>query len=107
MARLDPPSAFQSRWNFLPTSRVLTNSAIDFGPPSVMPEIPLLCGGLLSGSPFVMWSGTFCALRAVPLKAGAFLAAHVANRDNLHIFFVDVRTVIRCHLHPMARAVWW
>lgn len=35
---------------------VLTYSAIALACSSVSPEIPLLCGALLEGSPFVIWS---------------------------------------------------
>ena len=97
MARWDPPSAFQSGWNFLPTARVLTNSAIDFASSSVMAEIPLLCGGLLSGSPFAMVRHLLRASSRAS-EGGSLPRSSGANRGKQHIF-------CGCsHRHPMPLA---
>src|ERR1700756_5446535 len=54
--------------------RVCTYSAIAFACSSVSPEIPLLCGGLLCGSPLVTCSTILLVSHEVPLSDGALTA---------------------------------
>ena len=50
-------------------------SAIDLACSSAMPVMPLLCGGVLVDSPFVVCHVIWLTSRLVPLSAGAFIVA--------------------------------
>src|SRR6478672_13020216 len=54
--------------------RVFTYSAMALAWSSVRPEIPFLCGGLLSASPLVMCAVILSSSQDVPCSAGAFTA---------------------------------